>query len=105
MLGQMILELQPDQVSLSWRHVAISLQIDLLPVGILEHPLNIEHPVPVADGPAADVDVLGVEHDEVGLLGQREDELDHALDPRGVEVGCELNVIPNIFKKGMDMEF
>ena len=48
MLGQLVLEFEPDGVGHARGHVLVRLQIDLLSVGKLQHPLHVK---PLIDGP------------------------------------------------------
>ena len=59
---------------------------------VLQHALHVE---PLVDGPRGDGDVLGVEDDEVALLGDAEDELLDALHPPRRQVGRQLDVVPD----------
>ena len=65
----------------------VRLQVHLLPLAQLKQPRNLQL---LVDRLAGDVDVLDVEDDEVGLLGDLEDELDDPLDCKGGQVWTEL---------------
>ena len=68
----------------------VCLKVHLLTLAQLQQPRNLQL---LVDRLAGDVDVLDVEDDEVGLLGDLEDELDDPLDSEGGEVWAELQVV------------
>ena len=70
----------------------VCLQVHLLTLAQLKQPRNLQL---LVDRLAGDVDVLDVEDDEVGLLGDLEDELDDALDCEGGQVWTELQIVAN----------
>ena len=88
--GEVVLKLQPDGEHLARPHRLVGLEVHLLPLLVLQQP---GHPQLLVDRLAGDVDVLDVEDNEVGLLGDLEDQLDDPLDSQGGEIGTELQVV------------
>ena len=68
----------------------VCLQVHLLTLAQLKQPRNLQL---LVDRLAGDVDVLDVEDDEVGLLGDLEYELDDPLDCEGGQVWTELQIV------------
>ena len=85
--GKVVLKLQPHREHLAGSHRLVRLKVHLLTLAQLQQPRNLQL---LVDRLAGDVDVLDVEDDEVGLLGDLEDELDDPLDSEGGEVRAEL---------------
>ena len=87
---EVVFKLQPHGEHLARSHRFVRLKVHLLALTQLQQPRHLQL---LVDRLAGDVDVLDVEDDEVGLLGDLEDELDDSLDSEGGQVGAELQVV------------